>query len=69
MPLKFKMKSNTYDGYLLEYRKDHSCPLLVGLGVCIISVGINQIVNEVDSENLSRLSADNKERNLTLKLV
>ena len=46
MPLKFKMKSNTYDGYLLEYRKDHSCPLLVGLGVCIISVGINQIVNE-----------------------
>lgn len=45
------------------------CPLLVGVGLQLISVRFDQVIGDVDSENLSRLNPDKKEKNLRLKMV
>ena len=69
MPIRFKMAGVTYDGFLVLFRPGHPCPLLVGVGLMLITVHFDQVIRDPDSENLSRLNPNKKERELRLKTV
>jgi len=69
MPIRFKMAGKIYDGFLVQFREGHLCPLLVGVGLQFITVRFDQVIGDVDSENLSRLNPDKKEKSLRLNMV